>query len=81
MGRRLGGNGDSKVNIVVQKQGEGYVIITPDRIDKLPEQTPIFISRSLEAWQKENPTYRVRCVAPIVSEGQTLALHIWFDEE
>jgi hypothetical protein len=79
MGKRLEGNGHGRVNIVIHERGEGYIILAPDRIDKLAEQTPIFLSRSLEAWQKENPACRVRCAAPIVNEGQTVAIHVWFD--
>jgi hypothetical protein len=81
MNRRQDGNGSSKVNIVIQNRAEGYVVIAPNNIDKLPEQTPIFISRSMDSWLEQNPTYRVRCAVPIVSDGMTIAIHVWFDEE
>jgi hypothetical protein len=67
------------VTIVAHLKRPGYVIITPDRIDKLPTQTPIHISQTLEKWQNENPDARTRAVCPIVDGGQTLAVHIWFD--
>jgi hypothetical protein len=79
MAKRLEGNGHSRVNIVIHEKGEGYIIIAPDRVDKLAEHTPIFISRTLETWQKANPACRVRCAVPIVNEAQTVALHVWFD--
>lgn len=79
MGNRLEGNGDSKVNIIITEKGPGYVIIAPDRIDKLPEQIAVYVSRTLEGWQKENPSYRVRAVCPIIQDGTTLAIHVWFD--
>jgi hypothetical protein len=73
------GNGDSRVNVVTYDRGPGYIIITPERIDNLPDQAPIFVSQTLEAWQKQNPSYRVRAVCPIVNGGKTIALHVWFD--
>jgi hypothetical protein len=79
MHKRLEGNGESKVTILVHEKRPGYVIIAPDRIDKLPAQTPIHLSLTLENWQKENPGVRIRAVCPIVDDGHTLALHVWFD--
>jgi hypothetical protein len=81
MAKRIEGNGHSRVNIITHHKGEGYIIITPDRIDNLPEHAPVFLSRALEAWQKENPACRVRCALPIVDSGSTLAIHVWFDRE
>jgi hypothetical protein len=73
------GNGHSRVNIVTYAKAPGYIIVSPDRIDNLPEQTPIFVSQTLEAWQRQNPSCRVRCTCPIVHEGQTIAVHVWYD--
>ena len=77
--RRLEGNGESKVTINVSEKRKGYVIIAPDRIDKLPSQTPVYISLTLENWQKEHPGVHVRAVCPIVADGVTIALHVWYD--
>lgn len=77
--RRSEGNGHGKVNIVVNRKSEGYIIIAPDRIDNLDEQTPLFLSRTVETWLKENPV-RVRCALPIVMQGDTIAVHLWFDK-
>jgi hypothetical protein len=80
MSDRIEGNGGSKVEIVVHGKWPGYVIITPDRIDKLAEHTPVYLSQALESWQKQNPRCRVRCALPIVENGQTIAIHVWYDQ-
>jgi hypothetical protein len=81
MAKRLDGNGHQREVIVTHSNGDGYILITAERLDKLTDQTPVFISRTLESWQKENPACRVRCAAPIVNGGQTIAMHIWFDKD
>jgi hypothetical protein len=78
--RRSEGNGHGKVNILVEKKSEGYVIIAPDKIDNLDEGTPIFVSRTVESWLKDHPEAKIRCALPIVRQGDTLAVHLWFDE-
>ena len=49
MNKRFDFNGGSKVNIVLYQRGPGYVVFAPpDRIDKLPDQLPIYLSRWVE---------------------------------
>lgn len=78
---RQDGNGHTKVNIVVYDRGPGYVIIAPEKIDVIAEGTAIYVSLTVEKWQTENPVNRVRSALPIVKDGQTIAVHVWFDVE
>jgi hypothetical protein len=73
------GNGHGKTVISAIEKGPGYVIITVDTLDSVSERSPILISRTIENWLKDNPGVRVRCAAPIVQDGQTIAVHLWFD--
>src|SRR5262245_39812619 len=77
---RQEGNGHGKVIIQVTDKGPGYVIICPEKIDVIAEGTPVFISRTVESWLADRPGARVRCALPIVQDGQTIAVHLWFDE-
>jgi hypothetical protein len=79
MRKRLEGNGHTRETIVTHHRSEGYIIITAERLDAMTEQTPVFISKTLETWQKENPNCRVRCALPFVNDGQTFAIHVWYD--
>jgi hypothetical protein len=80
MARRLSeGNGGGDVNVVVHDRGPGYIVIAPERIDPIPEQLPVYLSRSVEAWQRDHPAARVRAALPIVLDGMTLSVHIWYD--
>jgi hypothetical protein len=73
------GNGHDKVRIHTTQIAHGYVIIHADDIKTIVDGTPVFVSLTLEKWLKDNPTVRVRATLPIVKDGQTIAVHVWFD--
>jgi hypothetical protein len=60
--------------------GDGWVIfragITPMTET---ERVPTAISEVMAAWLKERPDLHVRATLPIVEEGNTIAVHVWFD--
>ena len=39
----------------------------------------LHLHRALTEWLTSNPGVRVRAALPIVTNGQTLAVHIWHD--
>lgn len=43
------------------------------------ERLPIRLSRVFFRWMQERPHYRVRHTMPIIEDGHTVALHVWFD--
>ena len=43
------------------------------------EARPRFIESAIMQWQKQNPGLKIRTTFPIVSEGNTVAVHVWFD--
>lgn len=43
------------------------------------ERLPGLIDRTLTDYLTKNPTIRVRTVLPIVDDGFTVAVHVWFD--
>jgi len=48
---------------------------TPPKADELP----LYLSKAAAAWQKQTPTLKVRATLPIVQNGNTIAVHVWFD--
>ena len=74
------GNGDGKIEIDVLALGEDCVVfqagITPTTDLR---RVPRLLGETLIAWLSENPTVRIRSALPIVEDGNTVAIHVWFD--
>jgi len=69
---------------------EGYVIVrrtlAPGRVYLIlgeplppPEQVPEVLNLGLMRWLKENRQIRVRATLPMVENGNTVAIHVWYD--
>ena len=58
----------------------GWVIFqaTPET-DPRPDRLPYALNQSVTAWARQNPTLCIRATLPIVSQGNTVAIHVWFD--
>ncbi len=73
-------NGEGKTTIRVDDKCRGYCVFAPPQSATLPDNLPVLLSKVLEAWQRDNPFYRVRCTLPFVQDGQTVAVHVvWYD--
>jgi hypothetical protein len=73
------GNGQRGIKIGVTRMGDGWVFFSIDQVAPDEANPAKWINQALCDWLKENPTAKVRCVAPIVAGGETVALHVWFD--
>ena len=73
------GNGDGKIEIGVVEMGKGWVMfragITPTTDVR---RVPTAINEVMTAWLKERASLLVRATLPIVEEGNTVAVHVWF---
>lgn len=69
---------------------EGYVIerrtLAPDWVyltvgqpSPPPEQVPAVLNFGLMRWLKDNKQIRVRATLPMVEDGHTVAIHVWYD--
>ena len=47
--------------------------------DPKPDKLPFAISRAIADTFRQTPTLTVRETLPIVSNGNTVAIHVWFD--
>ena len=79
MGKRADGNGHSKFNIVTHERGTDCVIFAPETIIDLPKQVAIYLCRTVDTWVQDHPYFRVRCVLPIVDDGKTITIMLWYD--
>jgi hypothetical protein len=78
--RLFGGNGSGKGVVLVSTQGPGWAVVYPSPNDPPPpDQLPYHLSLSLEKWLKERPGVRVRTTLPIVKDGDTIGIHVWYD--
>lgn len=76
--------GPGHVEVVVEKLGDGWVMIStafPTEFQKLVEfeRLPHLINETLVAWLGAHPGVRVRSSLGIVEDGYTIALHLWYD--
>ncbi|MEX0718570.1 MAG: hypothetical protein WD066_18400 [Planctomycetaceae bacterium] len=74
------GNGPSKVSIDMLDMGPGWVFFQAGKIPPTPEQLPHLLSRTLNSWLQAHPSFVVRTTLPIVAEGATVGIHVWFDD-
>lgn len=60
--------------------GDGWCIFTADPSDPpSPDLLPIALGQALSRWLRTSPEVRVRAVLPIVEDGNTTVLHVWYD--
>jgi hypothetical protein len=78
MKQKPGGNGSGKIDIGIQDMG-GWVQVRLSRNYDLPDDIHIGLSAALTHWCRANPQHRVRFVVPIQRDGNTIALHAWYD--
>lgn len=80
MNFRHEGNGHSQIKVHITLVAHGYIIVHADDITTPSVDTSVAVSQTVEKVLKDKPTMRVRSTLPIVKEGHTVAVHIWFDE-
>jgi hypothetical protein len=78
MAFRHEGNGDDKTRVDFLDRSN-YVLICPHDSKTLPANIALIINTAFLDWQKKHPGVRIRTVLPITQDGQTVALHVWYD--
>jgi hypothetical protein len=60
--------------------GDGWSIFTADPFDPpAPADLPIALSQAFARWLRLSPAIRVRATLPIVEQGNTTAIHVWWE--
>jgi hypothetical protein len=65
--------------MVHQQDMGGWVRVFTDMTANLPADLPVYLSHSLTGWLRQRPQLRLRTVAPITRDGETMELHAWYD--
>jgi hypothetical protein len=78
MKSKSGGNGSGKAGIGVQDMG-GWVQVLLSRDYDLPEDIHVLMSTALAQWFRGKPHLRLRFAMPIQRDGNTVAIHGWYD--
>jgi hypothetical protein len=72
--------GDGKIEIGVVALSDGWVMfqagITPTTD---MTQVPTALNEIMSNWLKERTNLHVRAALPIVEDGNTVAIHVWFE--
>ena len=69
---------DKTVELSVHEYSPGKFVLEPSA-DADPAAASRLLSHSLVDWQLQNPDRRVHCAVGIVSNGNTIAIHLWAD--
>lgn len=73
-----------RVNIVIDELGPGWlrfraVLASDFQREVELERFPGLIDRTLTDFFRKRPGLKVRATMPIVEDGFTVAVHVWFD--
>lgn len=70
---------DTQVTIDRIDMGTGWVCFQAGEKPPPPERLPVYLNETFYTWLKRNPEFTVRATLPIVQNGNTVAIHVWFD--
>src|SRR5579859_886681 len=70
-------NGHHKVEVRMTRIGYGYVTFHTEPLEG--EHSPLCISSAINEWVAANESVRVRSLCPIVKNGNTVLVHIFYD--
>jgi hypothetical protein len=76
----MDGNGQSKVTINVREVMRGQVIFTI-KGSVIERHASVALGRAILDWTKAHPDCEVVTTLPIVSGGNTVAVHLWYYKE
>jgi hypothetical protein len=73
-----GGNGESRYTVTTEDMG-GWVRVFTSDAHGVPETLPLALSHELTQWFRKFPANVLRCVLPVVIDGNVRELHAWYD--
>lgn len=56
----------------------GWAVFLASGTPPKPDDRPLYLSKAAAAWQKQTQSLTVRATLPIVANGNTIAVHVWF---
>ena len=70
---------DTEVTIDRIDMGTGWVCFQAGDKPPPPDRLPGYLNHTLHTWLQRNPEFTMRAVLPIVENGNTVVIHVWFD--
>lgn len=70
---------ENEVTIDRVEMDTGWVCFQGGENPPQPTDLPWILNDALAYWLKNNPEFQVRAILPIVAEGNTVAINVWFD--
>ncbi len=74
------GNGTGTVKVDAVRIASDCVLFHAGDPPPTPNNLPLLLATALRDWLAANSACRVRDTLGIVVDGNTVALHVWFDE-
>ncbi len=70
---------ENQITIDRVEMGTGWVCFEGGENPPAPDQLPLYLNDALENWLRNNSEFRVRTMLPIVINGNTVSINVWFD--
>ena len=70
---------DTQITIDRIEMGPGWVCFQAGEKPPALEQLPGYLNHACYAWLQRNSEFAVRATLPIVEQGYTVAIHVWFE--
>lgn len=80
MKNRIFGNGSGKGIVHRSPLAPGWVIYHVGEPPPAAEDVPFALNHHLMQDLQEHPSIRVRAALPILQGGNTVAIHLWYDD-
>ena len=61
------------------EMGSGWACFQAGENPPPLEMLPGYLNHTFYSWLQRNPEFQVRTTLPIVENGNTVAIHVWFD--
>jgi hypothetical protein len=73
-------NSESEFTLDRIELGTGWVCFQGgEENPPAPEQLPVILNDAITDWLLRNPEFKVRTTLPVVVDGNTIAINVWFD--
>lgn len=70
---------DNEISIDRVELGSGWACFRAGKKSPAPELLPTYLNHVLFTWLQRHEEFTVRATLPIVENGNTVAIHVWYD--
>lgn len=70
---------ENEISIDRIELGPGWACFRAGQKNPAPELLPTYLNHVFFSWLQRNQEFTVRATLPIVENGNTVAIHVWYD--